>query len=892
MDIDLSEVLAQSRATTARLEATVNKSGPDSIPRLERALPQIDRESRQLAPSRGFEGLADSDAAIRLLSQHGVDTDRIQRSLTNPNLIAETDTVLDIPETDLDAHLAADHEARVVSAIAAALQHTQTLSLNSVSAALDAEWDSAKRHLIALPTIHPRQPRTAVQGTPSTAPGGVLASPYRNPPMKYGLEGDAKRQSNQPIPSKTPLRARAGATRSSWMHATSIYDAIVRRAVHARAKPSSPVDIATELDNALVAAFAPRGDILLASKQVQHLHAVLTALRYMTRESESGSGLPPRENAFGGLRAPADRRAVTVGALRYLCLQFREDKMRREVEARPRDAQRGGVPGLVGDVRAYLNLAFDRGIPAQLLAGPCIAGLPLWPQVYYCLRAGDARVALEIVEQTLMECSTTSSSVVLFRDCLAAYLESGDSRVLPDQLLAQLVHDYGMTVSRGLDNYQRVCYVVLSRLDPSAGDKMALQDDDYALLFFSIEDYLWLRLSIARLECDPAPPGALAVYSLSLAAIQDEIQEFGPSHFDERGDSPVFYSLILLLCGQFAAAIEYLEVGARAITEAVHVAFILYHYGILEDKRKVNSRTVTSDQDQEKRDRCLIVDYGELLWRYISQFASEDPATAAVYLFTIRDSEVRNKYLEQLILESRQFQVLLGDSPATVPGRSRGVLEELWPLGNQGPAFVDGEDWIALVSSAASAADRKGDRSTAAVLHDITGATVKVVEILMDRLSAELMSRESPARAHALAEAQGYLERLASRHEMVQSDLSFRTLWAVVHLVEFFDLLWSSEFERAWALLCGIGILPESNEAIPAKVRESSVVGGAWKAAVCDRIPDVVVAGMECLAGLQARGRQQPTRDTAQVLVNFAGLLPTATADMSARLIRLMVLMS
>jgi hypothetical protein len=462
---------------------------------------------------------------------------------------------------------------------------------------------------------------------------------------------------------------------------------------------------------------------------------------------------------------------------------------------------------------------------------------------------------------------------------------------VPDHLLAQLVHDYGMSICRGVDNYQRVCFVVVSRLDPAAGDKMALQDDDYALLFFSIEDYLWLRLSTARLEGDPAPPGALSAYGLSIAAIQKEIEKFGPAHFDERGDSPVFYSLLLLLCGQFAAAIEYLEIGARAITEAVHIAFILYYYGMVRDNRNLTSGSIANDETAVE-DRCLVLDYGELLWRFVTQFASDDPATAAVYLFTLRDSAARNRYLERLILETGQFHVLLGDSPATVPSRARGVIEELWPLGVQNLAPMEDQDWLSVVSSAASVADRKGDRTTAAALHDITGATDKVFEILMDRLSAELTSRGSPARAHAVAEVRSYLERLSSRHETGQPTGNLRSLRAIVHLAEFFDLLWNGEFERAWAIVRGIGLLPDSNEAIPGKVREVSLAGGTWTAAVCDRIPDVVVAAMECLAGLQARGRQQPTRDAAQTLVNFAGLLPNSTSDMSARLIRLMVLMS
>jgi Nup93/Nic96 len=912
-DFDLSEVLAQSRATTARLEAAVTKGGgADSIPRLERALPQIDRDSRRLAPS---PAVADPGAGLRLLSGCGINTRRIEVSLQDPALLADA-RVAALRDTDLDGHYAADHEAAVVSAISAALQHTQNASLAAVSAALEAEWDAAKRDLIALPAsaLHPRQPRPTSSRTPATAPGGVLASPFRFPEHSVG-------SAMSPAAHKGAGSSRDTPAARMQQTATSIYDSIVRRAVHARSSPTATICVATELDDALVAALAPRGDIARAPKHVQHLHAVFTALRYMTREADSSSAavvnatssamslalLPPAEGMFNGLHAPADRRAVTLGAVRYLSLQFREEKMRRELEARPRDAHRGGVPGLIADVRAYCNLTFDRGVPDQLASGPSVGGMPLWPQVYFCLRAGDPVAALEIIDDTLNDGSTTSSSVVLFRDCLSAYIESGDSRIIPDDSLAKLVHDYGMSVSRGLDNYQRVCYVVLSRLDPAAGEKMALRDDDYALLFFSIEDYLWLRLSIARLDGDPAPPGALVIYGLSLQSIQAEIVEFGPAHFDERGDSPVFYALILLLCGDFASAINYLENSARAITEATHIAFVLYHYGMLrplQQTRPIQHLQELGDasgQGQQQAlsagnaNSCLQVAYDELLWRYVAKFTGDDPAAAAVYLFTIRDTVLRNRYLEKLILETRAFTLLLGDGPVTEPGRATGVLEELWPLGGR-DASVNGNDWMTMVSCAASAAERRGDRAAAATLYDMTGATNKVADIVTDRLSAELTSRGSPARVQALSDARSYKSRLVARRESLGSSISLRSLGAVITLAEFFDLTWGGEFERAWAVVSGLGIVPLSDDMIGSKVRDVSPSGGAWSAAVCDRVPDVVVGAMECLAGVHGRGGgaggRSAVRSAAHVLVNFAGLLSNATADMSARLIRLEVLMS
>lgn len=921
MDLALGEVLAQSRATTARLEAATSKGRADSIPRLERALPQIGRESRRLIPPN-TEGSSyeDRSAGLRLLSERGVDTLRIERNLEHSALLSDSKDV-SIPDTDLEAHCIANHEAAVMSAITSTLHRVTVASRQSVATALDAEWEAIKREAISLPSMQANLlqnssmqaiPRAA-QATPKVQYSPNAMSRQESAPMSSSFvkTENTNQQGSDPNQKQDPIQLS--------------YQTIVRKAVYSRASPVSAVAVATELDDAVISSMAPRGDISKASRTAQHLHAMFTALRYISREALQGKALPPPENAFGSMREPSERRSAVLGALRYLCLQFREDKMRRELEARPRDAIRGGVPGLIGDVRAYLNLTFDQGIPQQLATGPCVAGLPMWPQVYFCMRAGDPQAALEVVDAALNDSATTSSSVYLFRQCLSVYIESGSRRSLSDDLLMRLVHDYGVSVYRGLDSYQRACYVVLARIDPAAGDKMKLHDEDYSLLFFSIEDYLWLRLSVARLEGDPEPPGPLLAYGLNLHDVQREILEFGPAHFDERGDTPVFYALILILCGDYISAIKYLQSGARALSEAVHLGFVLYYYGMIfcphdmtsavnnealpDRHRRAQTRTAAEPTpgfptvDGQMQDRYAF-SYDELLWSYVSQFAKCDPATAAVYIFTLRGSRLRNRYLEKLILETEEFNVLLGRGSFSSPDRTRGVLDELWPLGISGEGN-DISDLVSFVSDTASVAERRGAREAAAFLYDVTGETDKVAHIFTCRLSAEMLSGRSESRRKILADAKKYQEQLLSRHDAGLRSTAGRSFVAAVTMFEFFDTLRDRDLERAWNLLTSLNMLPLTDEAIPAKLREANPSNDVWTEAVCNCVPDLVVGAVECLVGLNEKSDTDPKRlgalratygdslrEAARVLVNFAGLLPSTTEDVSSKLIRLEVLMA
>lgn len=900
MDIaDFSEILEKSRALRAKQQSII-PGHTDQIPRLERALPQIDRESRRIAaahtPDSDFplsvDRHYDDSKALRLLSEYGFQTDNIERNLQSVALLDVFEPYKSVADTNLDAYLGQMHENTIVTALDSALEHAKSVSMTAVTSTIDAEWEASKRELVSLSTAHYRISRRKILKTPATVASSAFASPFRF--RKVSGEGRSSFASADVADSGL----RRGAS-----HVTSIYEAAVKKAVYTRASPALAVPVATEFDDALVAHHAPRGDVLTRPKNVQHLHAVFNALRYIV--GEANVAVPPPEGAFGGMHAPEDRRKACFGAYRFLCLQFREDKMKREVQLRPVEARRGGVPGMKADVRAYLNLIFDRGVPEQFADGVFNDGMPIWPQIYYCLRAGSMQTALEIVQYAIRN-GAVDSSLDLVERCMDAARNSSDERTLPHQLLEQLVQDYGLSAKRGSDPYKRVCYVVLARLDPAAGGKMSLLENDYALLFYSIEDYLWLRLSIVHLEGDEVAPDSLSTYQLSLRSIQEEVRSFGPSHFDPQGDTPAFYALVLILTCQFAEAIKYLDRKARILVEAAHIAYVLYYHGIIREPQEVADES--GDQDE-----CFQFDYSDLLWRYVAEHLRADPATAAVYLFTLRDGGVRNELLRRLLLETKEFGLLVGNTSHSM-GSKRfgqiGVLQELWPLGGQDGSTGNG--WLSIVEIAASEAEEIGDKASAVALYEVAGVRGKVVLILVDNLSAELIAKDSTRRMEVFKEALSYRRKLADTQHGLddrRGDYLLESLLPsfdmLLSLGEFFDLLWAKKFDRAWLLLHGLSFLPTSDAQLVSKTSELSVGGGVWSDALCDRVPEIVLGAMECLAALYQEQRQTrqfaggqgvlapaSLRAAGRTLFNFSGMLPNVSPDVSAHLVRLDVLTS
>lgn len=861
MDIDFSDILEKSRAVRSKQQPL---TAHPPIPPLARTLPQISRES--LPP---ISQAPSSTNAVRLLSEYGFETDRIERTLQDVALLDAFEPYTQPQDTDIKSFLNMQREMLVLQTVNQVVSDISERSIKRARDVADENWERIKADHVALNSAayRPTRPARMSDASSRTSFAGAFASPFRHPRpgRRSSLPADA-------------------------MGTAPIYESVVRRAVHSRANATSSIPIATELDDLLISNLAPRGDPMAAGKTVQHLHGVYNGLRFMTGEVDGDVS----EGCWGGMRDGEGRRRVLKGGLRFLCVQFREDKMRREIELRPVEARRGGVPGLRADVRAYCNLVFERGVPDVLASSLC-DGMPVWAQVYYCLRAGYPGVALEVVADALGQ-GVSNASLRLFKECLEAV--SGGCEILPTTLLERLVQDYGLVAKRGDDPYMRVCYVIVARLDPAAGDKMALLDTDYGLLFYSIEDYLWLRLSVARMPGDERLPESLRTYELGMKSVRDEVCSFGASHFDPRGETPTFYAFVLMLTGQFAQAISYLDKTARALAEATHVAFILYYYGIV---RESMGEMVGSEDEDE----CYMIEYADLLWRYVSRFSRTDPTAAAVYLFTLREAPVRNELLKKLVLQTKQFDLLLGTKGGAYgrgagAERQVGVLEELWPL--SGRDASPGESLLEVVESAAETAERTGDRESALMLYDVAGSRGKVVAIHVDRLSAVLTSRDSPTREKAFAEALRYRQTLDARAavgNMPDALLGglLPSFDLLLSMGEFFDLVWEKKLDEGRELLERLSFLPSSDSELVSKVQELRVGGGVWADAVCDRVPDILLGAMEMLCALHERSRREGVTSTSlkrfgKTLVNFSGMMHISSADISARLVRLGVMMS
>jgi Nup93/Nic96 protein len=247
------------------------------------------------------------------------------------------------------------------------------------------------------------------------------------------------------------------------------------------------------------------------------------------------------------------------------------------------------------------------------------------------MRCGDLSAAQEAVEET-----GDAASSAQFRQIFAVYVKTsedgnGAAVRLPDAQWTQAVQVCREQGRRSRDRFEHAVYQIIARIKPPAG---------IPVVSSSIEDFAWLKLS--HVQCRPDTlPAALRQMEFTLADFQKVFDEYGPEHFDPTGGAPMTYFRLLLLSQRFVDAIKHLGAAGAAgyQVEAVHFAIALDYFGLLPDS----------------------VDMVRLLRQYAARFARTDPGDALEYLVLLRDPAERERAVKDLVLETREFQALLGD---------------------------------------------------------------------------------------------------------------------------------------------------------------------------------------------------------------------------------------
>lgn len=189
----------------------------------------------------------------------------------------------------------------------------------------------------------------------------------------------------------------------------------------------------------------------------------------------------PRGDQIKSRSSPAIEQKIISQARKYLETRYR-DFMNSIINENLAQAKRGGIPGTVPLVKSFVGVKVQN---LRDLEDVMIEDKPLWPAVYYCMRSGDYKAAL----QCLNECNTD------FHEFKTALEEACDDpqRHPSTRTESILKLQYRKQVRSATDPYKRAAYCALVLCEP---------DDLHTEVVSTADDYLWLKLCQVRDQLD------------------------------------------------------------------------------------------------------------------------------------------------------------------------------------------------------------------------------------------------------------------------------------------------------------------------------------------------------------------------------------------------------
>ncbi|TGZ51832.1 Nuclear pore protein [Temnothorax longispinosus] len=316
----------------------------------------------------------------------------------------------------------------------------------------------------------------------------------------------------------------------------------------------------------------------------------------------------PRGDQIKSRSSSVIEQRIVSQAKKYLENRYR-DFMNSIINENLMQAKRGGVPGTIPLVKSFVGVKVQN---LRDLEDAMVEHKPLWPLVYYCMRAGDYKAALQCLNQCSIE----------FPEFKTALEEACDDPQHHPSSRAEsiLKLHYRKQVRSVTDPYKRAAYCVLVPCEP---------DDLHSEVISTADDYLWLKLCQVRDQAD-------VENKLTLDYLQTTISEIYGETYYHAHEQPFLYFSMLFLTGQFEAAIEFLATGAgaRHLPHAVHLAAAMHEHNLLAVSQSVLAPLISVDPADKPPAKRL--NFARLILLYVKRFESSDPKEGLHYLFLLR----------------------------------------------------------------------------------------------------------------------------------------------------------------------------------------------------------------------------------------------------------------
>ncbi|ODV64135.1 linker nucleoporin NIC96 [Ascoidea rubescens DSM 1968] len=388
------------------------------------------------------------------------------------------------------------------------------------------------------------------------------------------------------------------------------------------------------------------------------------------------------------------------------------------------NSNENGLPTNINKIKSFLN---SQHIKKNLknINITLINDVPIWPLIFYLLRAGCYTDALEVLESNKSVFKKIDQNfLTYFRKFVSL---NNENKKLSKDLENKIQIEFNQFIRNSIDvdPYKYAVYKIIGRCD--------LTKKNIPRITIGIEDWLWLHLTYINednndLVNDP-------VYQrYTLADLQKTIIQSGAGHFNTVNNP--LYLQTLVLTGLYELAVQ----QAYTINEidAVHLAIGFAYYALLRFSSNQGSSNLLITKNSQKQTE---INFSRLLGYYTRSFRFSETRASVEYLLLIclrkdkHQIEIAHEALRELVLETREFSMLLGDinsDGTALPGRIE-ERKELLYLQNE-KEYLD-----KIAEKAAIKADEEGRIYDSLLLYQLSEKHDTVISIV-NKLLADLLS--------------------------------------------------------------------------------------------------------------------------------------------------------
>jgi len=484
------------------------------------------------------------------------------------------------------------------------------------------------------------------------------------------------------------------------------------------------------------------------------------------------------------------RKRILRGSQSYLEKEFFET-LEEQVAKNPREAVIGGIPTATQKVKAYIRLlAFRKDLAKDLTELQSMNNEYAWAVIFYLLRSGYVREAHQYVADNNLAFKAIDRNFIKY---IAEYAADNNPdrklyRDLQDRINSEYNQRLRIAPENSVDPFRMACYKIIGRCDLGNRylDSRITQSQD---------DYMWLQFVLAR---EFSAVDEIASEAFGLATLQESMKTLTTTHIPkgspEAAEHFGFAFFVLIASGLFEDAISWLYYYHE--TDAVHFAIALDFYGLLRvsdpEVEMLNLLSYTTRQQPQ-------ITFGRLIGGYTRDFRAANVTGAVDYLTLIclngdllgdagrRQIALCHEALRELVLESREFALLLGDINGRDGQRVKGFIEERLSL----IGLDNTSDFMRTITlEAASIADDNGRVTDAVLLYHLAEEYDNVVVVITRALSEAVAvplghgqmrlpaSKPAPRNQPGIQQDRGYSYSIQAIEDPVQLAEAMMTLYS------------------------------------------------------------------------------------------------------------------